>query len=199
MMRKAGLAAFVLGALTIGTVTSALGMRASAELQAFLRPRTRADALPRRPFRIVAGTYRVVDSRRIAGSSDRRGRTALLYLVKVVGHRNRPGICLQLITASASGGACFALSVAQTFAYAGRVIAVEGRLFGGVASNNVARVVLVTVRGKRQNADLSRDKGFIYDCQNTSGCAATRAVRAVEAYGRKGALLSRTAYPGGRR
>jgi hypothetical protein len=117
-----------------------------------------------------------------------------LYLVKVAGQRGQE-MCLVQITKSAAGGTCFAPSVARSLASSGRVIAVEGRLFGGVASNNVTRVVVVGANGKRSGVHLTTDKGFIYECGSSQGCATTRGVKAVEAYGSSGALLSRLPWP----
>jgi hypothetical protein len=161
------------------------------EPEAYLRPSRTSDALPRQ-FRKAVDGSRVVDSRRIAAY--RYGiRAALLYLVKATGGHLGRGMCLELITGSTAGGTCFASSVAGSLAAGGRVIGVEGRFFGGVAANDVARVVIVA-RGGRHAVRLTRDKGFIYDCGSV-GCARGGGVEAVEAYGRDGALLSRTPWP----
>jgi hypothetical protein len=122
---------------------------------------------------------------------------ALLYLVKATGLHLGRGMCLELITRSAAGGTCFASSVAGSLAAGGRVIAVEGRFFGGVAANDVARVVVVA-QGGRHAVRLTADKGFIYHCGSV-GCVRGHhgLVTAVQAYGRDGALLTRTAWPTG--
>jgi hypothetical protein len=165
----------------------------SAAPQAFLRARRPTDALPR-GFRIPVGGYRVADSRRIDSFSDWRGRPARLYLVRVAGRQEPYSMCLELVTRSAAGGTCFAQSVSRSLATTGRVIAVEASLFGGVASNNVERVVVVSAGGTRVKVHLTRDKGFIYECGDARGCASTRAVRAVYAYGSDGRLLSQQSW-----
>ena len=102
-------------------------------------------------------------------------------------------MCLELVTRSEAGGTCFAQSVSRSLATTGRVIAVEARLFGGVASNNVERVV-VSAGGRRLKVYLTADKGFIYECGGARGCAVTHGVQAVSAYGNDGRLLSRESW-----
>src|SRR5438046_890213 len=103
-MLRACVAGLAVCVLATGVGTSASAMRTTDELQAFLRSRRPSDALPVRSFRVTIERGRVVDSRRIGAFKDRRGRTTLLYLVKIGRRGAGRSMCLELVTRSAAGG-----------------------------------------------------------------------------------------------
>jgi len=128
----------------------------------------------------------VTDSRRVAIYKDRRGRRATLYVAKT-----RTQLCVVLVNSSSggsvggSGGGC---SPKASFFQGRHVSASSGRLFAGVVSNEVARVILVGSNGVRRPVELTADGGFIYDCRAYNGCAGL--IACVEAYARDGRFLS---------
>lgn len=160
-------------------------------LRAFQRAKQPTDVVPGR----FAAHFQITDSRQIATYLDPRGRRATLYVAK-----SRLGVCQVLVRSSApggiggGGGGC---SPRADFLGPGRRIAASsGRLFAGVVSNEVSRVVIVGSRGVRHPVKVTADGGFIYDCRAYNGCA--RLIDCVEAYARDGDLLSGQAWgPGG--
>lgn len=170
----------LLGLLIAGTATAAGS--SPPELRAFERPKRESDVLRAS----VTAHLRVVDSRRIAAYEDRRGRRATLFVAKT-----RTELCVMLVTSTAvrgvngAGGGC---SPSKDFFQGRHVAATSGRLFAGVVSNEVGRVVLVGSRGVRHSIRPTRDGGFIYDCRAYNGCA--RLIACVEAYAADGSYLS---------
>jgi hypothetical protein len=61
------------------------------------------------------------------------------------------------------------------------------RVLFGAADDSVARVIVVGSQGRRHAVPLSRDGGFIYDCEAYAGCGSV--VDHVEAYAADGALI----------
>jgi len=161
-----------------------------SELRAFERAKRPNDVL-RGSF---ARHFRVTDSRRIAAHQDRRGRRATLYVAKT-----RTQLCVVLVTSSSAGsvgGAGGGCSPKSSFFQGRHVSASSGRLFWGLVSNEVARIVIVGSRGVRHPVAVTRDGGFIYDCRAYNGCAGL--IACVEAYDRDGDFLSGQAWgPGG--
>ena len=158
----------------------------------------RAFERPKRPADILRGSFtrafEIVDSRRVAVFTDSRGRRSTLYVAKT-----RTQLCIVETRSDAtgaptgSGGGC---SPAAAFFDGRHVAATSGRLFSGVVSNDVARVVIVGSRGVRHQPRLSVDGGFIHTCRAFNGCA--RLIACVEAYDRQGERLSTQAWlPGG--
>ena len=156
----------------------------ASELRAFQRSKQTTDVLRGR----FADHLQITDSRRIAAYVDRRGRRATLYVAK-----GGLGLCNVLVHSSPPngvGGAGSGCSPPAQFLGRGRhVAASSGRLFAGVVSNEVARVVIVGSRGVRHPVKVTADGGFIYDCRAYNGCAGL--IACVEAYTRDGKLLSR--------
>jgi len=160
-------------------------------LRAFQRAKQPTDVLDGR----FAEHLQITDSRRIATYVDRRGRRATLYVAK-----SRLGPCQVLVRSSppggigGGGGGC---SPRADFLGRGRHIAASsGRLFAGVVSNEIARVVIVGSRGVRHPVRVTTDGGFIYDCRAYNGCAGL--IACVEAYAGDGGFLSGQAWgPGG--
>jgi hypothetical protein len=125
---------------------------------------------------------------------DRRGRRATLYVAKT-----RTQLCVVLVyssSAGAVGGAGGGCSPKNSFFQGRHVSASSGRLFWGLVSNEVARIVIVGSKGVRHRLEVTQDGGFIYDCRAYNGCAGL--VACVEAYARDGDSLSDQAWsPGG--
>ena len=179
--------AALLGSSVLGTGHAGAG---EDELRAFARDKRATD--------VLSGSFathlRIIDSRRIAVYQDRRGRRATLYVAK-----SRTQLCVVLVNASSagavggSGGGC---SPKASFFQSRHVSAGSGRLFSGVVSNEVARVVIVGSRGVRHPVKVTADGGFIYDCRAYNGCAGL--IDCVEAYAGNGDFLSGQAWgPGG--
>jgi hypothetical protein len=134
--------------------------------------------------------FRITDSRRIAVYQDRRGRRATLYVAKT-----RTQLCVVLVNSSSAGavgGAGGGCSPKSSFFQGRHVSASSGRLFWGLVSNEVARIVIVGSKGVRHPVEVTPDGGFIYDCRAYNGCAGL--VACVEAYARGGDFLSGQAW-----
>lgn len=177
---------FLLGLLLVTAATAADNGGTEDELQAFERPKRESDVL-RAP---VAAHLRLTDSRRIAVYEDRRGRRATLFVAKT-----RTDLCIMLVSSTAVrgvGGAGGGCSPRSSFFQGRHAAATSGRLFAGVVSNQVGRVVLVGSRGVRHPIRPTNDGGFIYDCRAYNVCA--RLIACVEAYGTRSQLLSRQAW-----
>lgn len=175
----------LLGLLLVTGAAAAGNGRSAEELRAFERPKRESDVL-RAP---VAAYLRVIDSRRIAVYQDRRGRRAMLFVAKT-----RTQLCIMLVNSAPPGvgGAGGGCSPSGSFFQGRHVSATSGRLFAGVVSNDVARVVLVGSRGVRHSQEVTADGGFIYDCRAYNGCAGL--IACVEAYGRSGQVLSKQSW-----
>ena len=176
-MRLLVVSALVLSTFA-GTVAAASRDTANRdELRAFKRAQRAIDVLPASLRRDL----RMVESRRVATYRDRRGRSAAVYVA-----RGRGRLCVITLQWNGAGAGC---SAAHRFlADAKRIAAVSGRLFAGVAANDVSHVVVVGTRGVRHRVSVTPDGGFIFDCRAYNGC--TCVLAAVEAYGRDGSLLS---------
>lgn len=166
-------------------------VRVNQSLRAFERAKLPSDALDVKVGRAAS----VSDSRRIANYVDRGGRHWTLYLAKT-----GTSLCQVLVRSSfargveGSGGGC---SPGDHFLGTGRFVEVStGRLFSGVARNEVAHLAIVGSKGARHLVDVTADGGFIYDCQAYNGCI--NLIACVETYARGGQLLSIEAVlPGG--
>jgi hypothetical protein len=163
-----------------GGATRAAAGPAPGELRAFQRPATAADALPHaavKPLELRFG--RALASRRIATSAGTR-RVAV-YLIKF----KREHLCLVIrINARSVGAGC-----SQAFFSHRQIVASVGeRMLWGLAANEVARVAFVDANGHSHGVRLTRDGGFIYQCQQDR---CLRFVRAVDAYDRHGHRVTR--------
>jgi len=161
--------------------------QAAEELRAFERAKRPTDVVPVGVGRALTFT----DSRRIVTYVDRRGRRATLYVAKT-----RTDLCHVLVKSSfpgGVGGAGTGCSPRAVFLGQGRHLsASSGRLFAGVVTNEVARVVIVGSKGVRRPVRLTADGGYIYDCRAYNGCAGL--IACVEAYTRDGTFLSAQAW-----
>jgi len=150
---------------------------------AFARSATPADRLPA-TFAQRAGS-RPFDSRRIATYTDGKRRLWSVYVFKQI-IRNRLNICVATLRGSGGGGGC---SPSSEFFAPGRwVVAGEGRLMAGVAADNVATLRLIGSHGSVHTVKLTRDHGFIYDCNAYNGCSCL--IARVQAFDSAGRLIS---------
>jgi hypothetical protein len=177
--------ALIAAVLVVSTEGAVLGSAASSpvRLRAFDRPARADDRLTLR----LPDRFQIDVSRKIALYTDGRGRTSTLYVAKTrIGE-------LCLVLASGNGGASLGCSPAAAFFAPGsHVNASSGRLFSGVTTDSVSRVVLVGSLGKRHSLAVSRDGGFIYNCRAYNGCA--KLIACIEAYDASGRLLSNQAW-----
>jgi hypothetical protein len=150
----------------------------SDEPGAFQRSAHPNDALPAVARRIFPD---VTVSRRVASYVDGRGRRNALYVFKRRGSR----ICLGLFSGGFGGG-CDPAS--KFFSPDRRVAAEEGRLFAGLAADEVTRVELVGIRGRVHRVRLTTDHGFIYNCRAYNGC--TCVIASLRAYAADGRLVT---------
>lgn len=169
-------------------VSVAAGVAASASRpttipSAFARSATPADRLPS-TFVQRAGS-RAFDSRRIVAYTDGKRRLWSVYVFKQV-IRNRLNICVATLRGGGGGVGC---SPSPEFFAPGRwVVAGEGRLIAGVVADNVATVRLIGSHGRVHMVKLTRDHGFIYDCNAYNGCSCL--IARVQAFDSAGRLIT---------
>ena len=168
----------------------ALAAPASELPSAFERPATAEDRLPSfLPLR--PGEGRPYDSRLIATHATWKW-TWRVYVFKQARRAFRSerivqNVCLFVVQNGDAGGGC---SPAASFFGPGRQLAASatGRALVGVASDRVARIVVVGSRGVRHDVPLSADHGFFFNCRAYNGCACV--VARVQALDRAGRLIT---------
>lgn len=126
-------------------------------------------------------------SRRVAQYVDGRGRSTELFVAKT-----RQRVCIMLVSRSAAGGGCNPLRVGL-FPRGTKLAITSGKHIAGIATDDVKRVVLIGIRGRRHAARLSPDNAFIYDCKAWNGCPGL--VATINAYDGHGKLIDRVAGP----
>jgi hypothetical protein len=178
-MARAALTAIVCVSLATGASAAAMSELPSA----FTRAPSAADRLP--PTFSVPGHGLPYDSRRIATlSGTKRHWSVFIFKTKV---RTRVDVCVFVFTRERDeefedgGGGC---SPAPDFFGPGRVVASSSRVLAGVASDRVARVVVVGSQGVAHRVPLSRDKGFIFNCRAYNGCVCV--ISRLQAFDRSG-------------
>lgn len=176
MVGKALLTGIVCAALTTGVS----GAATSTIPSAFARAPVASDQLPAN-FQGVfhGGEGPPHDSRRIATLSGTK-RDWSVYIFKQTTRNRylnpsvRPNICLFVFTheddGGGAGGGC---SPSELFLGPTRHVSASatGRVLAGVASDRVARVVVIGSRGVVHEVPLSPDHGFIFNCRAYNGCA----------------------------
>jgi hypothetical protein len=166
------------GILAALVIAAAAGAAASPTLPVFKRAAHGYDKLP--PVAKKVGT--VVVSRRVATALDAKRRPYLVYATLM---RDR-SICILLVQSNsyrarcAPGGALFGQG-RETFSV------IKG-LIGGVAANDVTRLVLAG-GSKRKAVPLTTDHGYIFGCPAPSTCASW--VKTVVGYNKAGKIVSR--------
>lgn len=147
---------------------------------AFTRSPTAADQLPP-TFRWIHGGGRPYESRRIATlSGTKREWDVYIFKQRIT---KRINVCLVVFTRDqGAGGGC---SPAKSFFSRSRdIVASSSRVVAGVASDRVARVVIIGSRGVAHDVPLSRDRGFIFNCRAFNGCACV--ISRLQAFDRLG-------------
>jgi hypothetical protein len=144
-----------------------------------------SDRLPSRFQALQPVGARPFGSRRIATHQDGKGRLWSVYVFKQV-IRNRVNICVFTLRGGGGGGGCSPTT--KFFGPVRRVVAFEGRLFAGVAADDVATVRLIGSHGAVHNVRLSRDHGFVYDCNAYNGCACL--ITRLQAFDKAGRLIT---------
>jgi hypothetical protein len=185
-----------IAALACLTLTTGVCAAAGSTLpSAFERDATKADRLPAslRDWGGTPGEGRPYQGRRIATLSGTK-RVWTLYIFKQRRTNPlRPGdtgvhVCVfawMRDRGSPRGGGGGGCSPADRFFAAGRDIsASSSRVIAGVASDRVARVVIVGSLGRVHKVPLTADNGFIFNCRAYNGCACV--VSRIQAFDRSG-------------
>ena len=156
-----------LAAVVCATVSSVALAASSPNLPSvFARTAVATDRLPP-TFTGFPGEGRPGDSRRIATYKGTK-RTWSVYLFKQT-IRGRANICTFVFEGGGAGGGCS--PTASFFAPGRQVNASSSRVLAGVASDRVARVVVIGSQGVVHEVPLSPDRGFIFNCPAYNGCA----------------------------
>lgn len=156
---------------------------------AFDRAPTTADQLPDN-FPGVGNAGPPHHSRRIATlSGTKRQWSVYIFKQRIknrllqAGAKPQVNICLFVFTDGQSGGGGCS-PTALFFGPDGAITASSSRVLAGVASDRVARVVVIGSQGKTHEVPLSRDKGFIFNCRAYNGCAC--AISRLQAFDKLG-------------
>ena len=156
--------------------TGVVAAYASNLPSAFERSPTAADQLPP-TFQGVSGEGRPYASRRIATlSSTKRQWSVYIFKQRIKnrllqsGTKPRLNVCLFVFSDGENGGGGCS-PTALFFGPDGAITASSSRVLAGVASDRVARVVVIGSQGKAHDVPLSGDKGFIFNCRAYNGCA----------------------------
>lgn len=177
-VRRTAVIVSALLALVIG-VTSAFAAGIEKDIRALKRPRRSYDTLPASANDLAAKATTI---RRVATALDSGKRAYFIYIVVTKDKR----FCTVLVQQTGYTANCAALPLALEKGR--RTTAVYNGLVGGVAANDVKRVVLKG--GSRQmRVPLTSDNGYIFGCPAPSKCAAW--VTTVLGYDAAGKLISR--------
>ena len=189
VIQEAVLAAIFCTALTAGV--SGAGAATSTVPSAFARTPVASDQLPGGSDG-VSGEGLPSDSRRIATLQGPKRSWSVYIFKQTIRNRllpsgskrkPRPNICLFVFTdRQGGGGGCS--PTALFFGPDGVITASSSRVLAGVASDRVARVVVVGSRGTIHEVSLSRDKGFIFNCRAYNGCACV--ISRLQAFDKRG-------------
>ena len=164
-------------ALVAATAAAAAGPPQT--LKAFARPHHAYDNLP-----AAAKTFtpNVVNSRRVATAVDSKKNQFLVYVTLM---KNKQ-VCSVLVQGKSYSARCTPQPI--LFQTGRESFSVIKGLIGGVAANNVTRVVLVG-GSKRKTVPLTTDNGYIFGCPAPSTCASW--VKTVVGYNKAGKIVSR--------
>jgi len=185
--------AFAAAVACLGLCGLALAASSDSVPSAFTRPAVATDRLPAAFAAISTNRGGPRDSRRIATYVDGKRRRWSLFIFREA-IRGEENICAFVIRGSGGGGGC---DPSVAFFVSGRqVVASEGHVLAGVASDRVARITVIGSRGLIHHVTLTPDHGFIYDCAAYNGC--TCAVARLEAFDRTGKLITNQPWLGSR-
>jgi hypothetical protein len=150
----------------------------AAGLKAFKRSKRSYDNLPA-AAKPMAPT--VVSSRRVATAVDTKKRQYYVYVTQM---KNK-STCVVLIQGAGYAPHCKPSSI--VFETGRETSSVSSGLIGGVAQNDITKIVLVG-KSKRKTVPLTSDNGFIYGCPAPTSCA--KWVTTVLGYNAAGKLVS---------
>ena len=149
------------------------------DLHVLKRTRHSYDSLPSFASKLAAES---TVTRRVATALDSGKRAYFIYIALTKDKR----LCTVLVQQNGYTSACS--PVPLVFDKGLRTTEVYNGLIGGVAANDVKRVVLQG-GSKRKQMQLTSDNGYIYGCPAPSKCAAW--VKTVLGYNAAGKLISR--------
>jgi len=175
MVRRLG----VVSAFALVAATAAAAASPSQTLKAFARPHHAYDNLPAAAKALAPN---VVNSRRVATAVDSKKNQFLVYVTLM---KNKQ-VCSVLVQSKSYSARCTPQPI--LFQTGRESFSVIKGLIGGVAANNVTRVVLVG-GSKRKTVPLTTDNGYIFGCPAPSTCASW--VKSVVGYNKAGKIVSR--------
>jgi len=150
----------------------------AASLKVFKRTKHSYDNLPAAAKSL---NRTIVVSRRVATAVDAKKRQYYVYVTQM---KNKTA-CVVLIQGQGYAPHCKPES--SLFETGRETVSVASGLIGGVAQNDVKKLVLVG-RSKRKTIPLTTDNGFIYGCPAPTNCA--KWVTTVLGYNASGKLVS---------
>ena len=175
MVRRLG----VVSVFALVAATAAAAAGPPQTLKAFARPHHAYDNLP-----AAAKTFtpNVVNSRRVATAVDSKKNQFLVYVTLM---KNKQ-VCSVLVQGKSYSARCTPQAI--LFQTGRESFSVIKGLIGGVAANNVTRLVLMG-GSKRKTVPLTTDHGYIFGCPAPSTCAGW--VKTVVGYDKTGKIVSR--------
>ena len=176
MGRRLGV--FTLFALTAASVAAAAAGPPQT-LMAFARPHHPYDNLPAAAKTLAPN---VANSRRVATAVDSKKNQFLVYVTLM---KNKQ-VCSVLIQGKTYSDRCTPQPI--LFQTGRESFSVIKGLIGGVAANDVTRLVLVG-GSKKKTIPLTTDHGYIFGCPAPSTCASW--VKTVVGYNKAGKIISR--------
>jgi hypothetical protein len=148
------------------------------DLRVLKRPRHTYDSLPKFADKLAGESTM---TRRVATALDSGKRAYFIYVALTKDNR----LCTVLVQQNGYKADCSPVPLA--FDKTRRTTAVFNGLIGGVAANDVKRVVLQG-GSKRKQVQLTTDNGYIFGCPAPSKCASW--VKTVLGYNSAGKLIS---------
>jgi hypothetical protein len=167
----------VLLALILGVTAALAGIQ--KDLRVFNRPRHSYDALPASASKVAAAS---TATRRVATALDSGKRAYFVYVSLMKDNT----LCTLLVQQNGYKSDCTPVPI--TFDKTRRTTAVFNGLIGGVAANDVKKIVLQG-GSKRKTVTLTSDNGYLFGCPAPSKCASW--VKTVLGYNAAGKLISR--------
>jgi hypothetical protein len=149
-------------------------------LKVFHRAHHAYDNLPAAGKPLVAN---VTVSRRVATAEDAKKHKFFVYVTQM---KNKSA-CIVLFQGTGYSSHCKAVTL--LFDKSRHTTSVTSGLIGGVAQNDVKKIVLAGKGGKRKVIGLTSDNGYLWGCPAPGNCA--KWVDTVLGYNAKGKLVSR--------
>lgn len=178
-VRRTAVVTTALLALVVGVVAAVAATKPpQQEFRALKRAQHSYDSLPQTANELAT---RATIVRRVATALDSGKRAYFIYIVVTKDKQ----LCTVLVQQNGYKADCAALALALEKGR--RTTEVYNGLIGGVAADDVKKVVLVG-GSKRLTVPLSSDNGYIYGCPAPSKCAAW--VKTVLGYNAAGKQIS---------